>query len=264
MKTYHPLIILLIIILGKASIPTTLSAQAWTSTKVVGPFVCWGNFDLTEVEAELVSLSEVHRQLSEKLKLPPISEWIEVYVFHDNVSWREFLRRTYPKIPYRRAIFIKKKGERGQLFVCRTEKFVVDVRHEGTHALLDATVSGVPEWLHEGLAEYFEVAPDDRLTGAEWFPETQRNAKFGISRKLTALEKFQSGMAMTNKDYRDSWAWVNFLLNGPPEVRGILPEMIADFARNGKAEPVSSRITKRIKNPDGALREYFRGLKPAL
>ena len=253
--------IFLAIILGETFFTPAVFAQRWVSTKVVGPFVCWGNFDLSEVETQLAGLSEVHQQLSEKLKLPVIQEWIEVYVFESDASWREFLREKYPKISYRRALFIKKKGARGQLFVCRTAEFAVDIRHEGTHALLDAAVSGVPEWLHEGLAEYFEVAPGSRLTGAEWFAETQRNAKFGISRKLTSLEKIRTGMSMTPKDYRDSWAWVNFLLNGPPEVRGILPEMIADFARTGKAAPVSTRIAKRIKNPDSVMRAYFHDLK---
>ncbi|MDO4551868.1 MAG: hypothetical protein Q4C96_11540 [Planctomycetia bacterium] len=236
-------------------------SQVWTSTKVVGPFVCWGNFDLSKVEHELAALEEVHIQLSRSLKLPAIQEWIEVYVFDGTDSWKHFLRENYPHVSYRRALFIKKKGHRCQLFVCKTEDFLIDIRHEGTHALLDSSVSGVPEWLHEGLAEYFEVNPNVRLTGTEWFSATQRNARFGISRNLSSLEKITDGMSMTNKDYRDAWAWVNFLLNGPPEVRSVLAETIADYAKGDVKMPVSERIKTKIKNPDGALREFYRNLK---
>ncbi len=239
----------------------TAAAQQWTSTKVVGPFVCWGNFDLKQVEAQLAGLAEVHQELNVRLKLPAIQEWIEVYVFDSDQTWRGFLRTHHPKIPYRRALFIKKKGQRGQLFVYRTAEFAVDIRHEGTHALIDAAVNGVPEWLHEGLAEYFEVAPADRMTGAEWFAPTQRNAKMGISRKLVSLEKIQNGLAMTNNDYRDAWAWVNFLLNGPPEVRNVLAETFADYARGITPQPISKRVGMRIQNPDTALRGFYRNLK---
>ena len=256
-----PRLLLHAFLLFTLAVTTPLSAQVWTSTKIVGPFVCWGDFDLTEVESSLASLAEVHQSLQANLNLPPVQEWIEVYIFESDASWRAFLRENYPKVPYRRAMFIKKKGQRCQLFLCRTPQFEVDIRHEGTHALLDASVPGLPDWLHEGLAEYHEVEPGNRLTGAEWFEKTQWNAKFGVSRKLTSLEKISAGLAMKPVDYRDSWAWANFLLNGPPEVRGVLAETIADYAKKGTSTPVSTRVKTKLKNPDGALREFYRGLK---
>ena len=243
------------------SCESRIFGQVWTSTKVVGSFVCWGNFDLNEVESQLAGLGEVHQQMNEKLKLPPVQEWIEVYIFESDASWRQFLREKHPGVPYRRAMFIKKKEDRGQIFLCNTTKFACDLRHEGTHALLDAAISGVPEWLHEGLAEYFEVEPESRLTGAEWFEATQWNAKFGISRKISSLEKIHSGMSMTNKDYRDAWGWVNFLLNGPPEGREILTEMLADYASGKPSLSAEKRMKTKFKNPDSALREFYRGLK---
>lgn len=236
-------------------------AQQWVSTKVVGPFVCWGNFDLKEVEPQLASLAEVHQELNVRLKLPTIQQWIEVYIFDSDQTWRTFLKRHHPTIPYRRALFIKRVGQRCQLFVCRTGQFGVDIRHEGTHALIDSAVEGVPEWLHEGLAEYFEVLPANRQTGSDWFEATKRNAKMGTSRKLPSLERLQNGMAMTNTDYRDAWAWVNFLMNGPPEVRGVLAETFADYARGVQGPSVSKRVNSKMRNPDAALRAFYRGLE---
>ena len=193
----RPHLFLPVFILFYVFVSGVLSAQVWTSVKTVGPFVCWGEFDLAEVERPLAGFTEVHRQMAEKLKLPAVKEQVEVYLFKNDTSLRDFLRKNYPKVPYRRALAMKKKGQRNHLFLCRSEKLAEDIRHEAVHALLDASITGVPEWLHEGLAEYFEVEPEDRLTGAEWFEQTQTNAKLGVSRQLTSLERITSSMSMT-------------------------------------------------------------------
>ena len=71
------------------------------------------------------------------------------------------MNQWYPRVPYRRALFVK-SGSRGRVFAYEHEDLAVDVRHESTHALLHASLPMVPLWLDEGLAEYFEVAESQR------------------------------------------------------------------------------------------------------
>jgi hypothetical protein len=49
------------------------------------------------------------------------------------------------------------------VFAYRGEDFETDLRHECTHALLNAALPVVPLWLDEGLAEYFEVLPQSAI-----------------------------------------------------------------------------------------------------
>ncbi|MDO4576264.1 MAG: hypothetical protein Q4D98_13740 [Planctomycetia bacterium] len=236
--------------------PTSGFPQEWTSRKVVGPFVCWGTFDLRVVETDIQSLGTISQELSTRLRVPPPQEWVEVYIFRDENEWHAFLRREYPELPYRRALFLKKPAHRGQLFLYLSPDFAVDIRHEGTHALLHAVLPDVPIWLDEGLAEYYEVA-HNRAYDSIWLREILLKAKEKRIQKLKTLEK-KSGMAsMTDDDYADAWAWVNYLLNGPEEVRTVLPEYLAALATEKKPAPISKRLAKILRNPDEQLRLYF-------
>lgn len=256
-------IIFLVALILSAFYGNKASAQKWVSTAVVGPFYCWADFNLEDVAGELQGLQEIHQQLTQKIGLPKTKEWIELYIFKDNASWRLFLKEKYPEVPYRRALYIKKKDENGQLFLHLHREFSVDLRHEGTHALIHASVmaSDMPIWLDEGLAEYFEVPAGNRQTGSVWFAKTEWNAKFGITPDLEALEKIQGMQNMTNNDYRDSWAWVNFLLNGPNEVRNILPEYVAAIHSGEETSRVKQRVWDALEKPSAKFRAYFKNLK---
>lgn len=263
--------------------------QEWVSVRVFGPIACWGTFDLSEVESELRELPFIYEELTGILGLPKIREWIELYVFEDEEQWREFLGREYPQLPYRQALFIKKKRGRGQLFLHRSETFATDLRHEGTHALLHGVLPYVPIWLDEGLAEYFEVSAngrpeegraiswpklrrlrrdetkDPRATGSEWLPLIRERTSAGEIASLEELETLRSMDQMTQIRYADSWIWVNFLLNGPEEVRRFLPIYVSELLRQSAVEvspltPISWRVRKRYANPMAELERFIKKL----
>lgn len=259
---------------------TVLPAQEWVSSRVYGPFACWGTFDLTPIEPDLKFLPMISAELIRRLELPVPEEWIELYVFADEIQWKEFLEREYPQIPYRRALFLKKKKGRGQLFLHLSENFAEDVRHEGTHAFLHAVLSDVPIWLDEGLAEYFETAPaegtdqsqpDPRITDADWFPLVLERAQKNEIAKLADLEALHEMQEMTSLRYADSWAWVNFLLNGPENVRPLLPLYVSELLKRKAlavfpVTPISRRLSKVNENqnedPNNALNHYLKKLRP--
>lgn len=259
------------LLLGAACIAGTvcpeIQAQDWVSTRVYGPFVCWGTVDLSQVESDLQELPAIYSELIQKIGLPPTEEWVEVYIFADEAQWQTFHEEEYPQIPYRRALFLKKKKGRGQLFLHLSEDFMTDMRHEGTHALLHASLPEVPIWLDEGLAEYFEVEPQLRLNGAEWYPTVVERARKNQIMPVSELESFQQMHEMTAENYADSWAWVNFFLNGPVDVRKFIPLYVTDLVKKKSLSvfpvtPVSRRLGKFSSTSNKLLYDFLKENRP--
>ncbi|MDO4550646.1 MAG: hypothetical protein Q4C96_05290 [Planctomycetia bacterium] len=234
-----------------------LCAQTWPHTKEMGVFLCHASFSLKEMENHLAVLDDLQTEVREKLKLDVPKEKIEVYFFSDEASWRAYHARAFPSISYRRALFVKPdviiqtKRSRGRVYVYVSDRLTSDLRHEGTHALLHAMLGKpLPIWLDEGLAEYFEADP-------QWAEPTQQRITSGKMIPLKQLEKITGMRGMTRDAYGDSWAWVTFLLDGPEDVRRILPEYLNDFSKKLFFSSISSRLGKLHRRPDALLRTFF-------
>ena len=126
--------------------------DTWVDSRTLGPFVCRADFHLDGSEALFADLHQLESDLVEHLGLRPARESIELYFFRDERSYRRYLARHLPQVPYRRALYVNTGGA-GMVFAYRSKEFAVDVRHECTHALLHASLPMVPLWLDEGLAE---------------------------------------------------------------------------------------------------------------
>ncbi|MDO4629654.1 MAG: hypothetical protein Q4C70_10770 [Planctomycetia bacterium] len=249
--------------LSLALVPPSVNAQEWVSSRVFGPFACWGTFDLSSVENDLQHLAQVAQELDAKIGLPASEEWVELYVFRNETEWRVFHQKEYPTIPYRRALFLKKKKGRGQLFLHLSKNFVDDLRHEGTHALLHAVLPTVPIWLDEGLAEYFETPTSPRISRSEWFKISLKRAQNRTTEKIILLETLSEMDEMTPEHYADSWVWVTFLLDGPEEVRDILPTHISEMLKHKSLAvfptiPISRRLGKVYTEPEGELYPFLK------
>ena len=282
----------LLFLLGPFVFSGSAQAQEWVSTRVYGPFACWAEFDLTSADDTLKELSRISEVLKERLDLPASQEWIELYIFANEMQLRAFLEREYPNIPYRRALFLKKQKQDGQLFLYFSENFARDLRHEGTHAFLHAVLPEVPIWLDEGLAEYFEMgvgtaAADagkphrrfsdglfhrtetipEEVRASEWFLPICERAAHGELPPLSELESLREMSEMTAERYAESWAWVTFLLHGPESVRKILPAYISELHKRKTLpvfpfHPISRRLGKVCFDPTAELTQFFRKLSP--
>lgn len=228
---------------------SSLFAADWRYRKEMGDFVCWSNVDITQHKSEFESLFQIQEELTKRLQLPEIQEPIDLYIYEDQSVWQHFLKTEHPDQPYRDAFFIKKstvfRGEKSRyrVYLYLSPKFGDDLRHEGTHAILNASLRrNLPTWLDEGLAEYYEKR-SDRTQNESWLPLVQRRMKSREFKELKKLEKVTG--VISEEHYGDSWAWVCFLLNGPRQVQAILPEYIADLsARKLFLSSVSSRLDK--------------------
>ena len=116
----------------------------------------------------------------------------------------------------------------------------------------------VPLWLDEGLAEYFEVAAEQRAAGNPHHEALKWNLRLGRAPRLSRLESRHDLSEMTAGDYRDAWAWVHFMLHGPPEARDELVRFLADIRASAAPGQLSARLENRLPGVEGRLIEHFR------
>ena len=224
----------------------------WVDWRMCGPFVVRAEFPLSGLDGLLRELSQLQSDLQHSLGIPPAREPIEVYLFRDKRSYSRYLQRHLPNVPYRPALYVKKQGP-GKVLACWSRELATDLRHECTHALLHAVLPMVPLWLDEGLAEYFEVPPEKRAFDNPYLGGVQWNLRFGIVPQLENLEKKGDLSEMGRTEYRDSWAWVHFMLLGPRQARDELGRYLADIRASTPPGLLNRRLQQRLP----ATRRYF-------
>jgi hypothetical protein len=236
-------------------------AQAWTDSRAAGPFVCWADFPLAETEGLLDDLAQLEQDLVASLAVGPAQRPIEVYLFRDQWSYRRFLSRYFPDVPYRRALYVQ-RGGMATVLAYRSRELAVDLRHECTHALLHATLPIVPLWLDEGLAEYFEVAPSQRAFGCPHLSNVRWAARLGMVSRLENLEKKRTLEEMGGSEYRNAWAWTHFMLHGPSEAHDELVRFLADVQARIPPGLLSDRLKGRLPDLERRFASHFRRWKP--
>jgi len=235
-------------------------AEDWVEQRVAGPFQIRADFTLDAYPQLIAQLEQLQRDLVATLKLTPARQPIQLFLFQDEASYRGYLKEYFPGTPDRRALFIKGRGP-GMVFAYQSAEFAVDVRHECTHALLHSMLPMVPLWLDEGLAEYFEVAPNDRARGNPHESRTRWAAWLYQTRRLEQLEALQDVSQMGASEYRSAWAWVHFMLHGPQPARVQLVAAMRDLQHDRTPESISRRLRRAIPDLDSQFRHHFRTWK---
>ena len=222
--------------------PSFLSRLPHTQTS--GVVVVQANFPLTEIASILGEIEQLQHDLTHYIGVPAPREKIELCLFRDEASYIAFLREFFPRAPRdRRALYVKLDGKPGVLLVQKTRDFEVDIRHEMTHAILHASIPKVPIWLDEGLAKYFELPAHERATGHPYLSSVRWNARLGMVPSLERLGRMVDINDMGAREYRDSWAWVHFLIHRSPETHQLLAaylQMLATWEPPCHGDTVSS------------------------
>jgi hypothetical protein len=235
-----------------------LAAAAWVDQQNIGPFICRSDFPLAEIQPLLGELGQLQSDIVSALEVPAAQTAIEVYLFRSKGNYDQFLARYLPKVPYRRALYVKEKGN-GRVFAYRSSQLDTDLRHECTHALLHAVLPMVPLWLDEGLAVYFEQPPARRAFDSPHLGPVRWSVKLGGVEGLEGLEKKKDVGEMDRSDYRAAWAWVHFMLHGPPDARDELVRFLADIRAAAPPGRLGQRLRERLGNPAGLLSAHFQG-----
>jgi hypothetical protein len=233
------------------------AAPVWADYRASGPFQCRADFPLDSYENLFLELANLQRELTRTLGVPPAKEPIEVYFFRDQSTHQAFMQEWYPRIPYRRALFVK-SGSRGRVFAYQHEDLDIDVRHESTHALLHASLPMVPLWLDEGLAEYFELAQPQRAFDHPHLSTLRWNLRLGIMPSLQSLEERDDLADMGGLEYRFAWAWAHFLLHGPVPGHRALVLFLRDIALRRPPGRLSARLATELPEVERQLVQHFK------
>ncbi|MBX3424424.1 MAG: hypothetical protein KF688_01980 [Pirellulales bacterium] len=238
------------------------AAPAWVDRRAYGPFQVAAAFPLASLDAELAGLGSLQAELQRTLAVAPAQQTIDVYLAADERSHRELLRTQFPRVPYRRALYVQ-SGGRGAVYAFQHRELPVDLRHECTHALLHADLAMVPLWLDEGLAEYFEVPASDRAFRHEHLRTLRWNLRLGMMQTVASLESRHTLADMGAAEYRFAWAWVHFMLHGPVAAHRTLVAFLADVRRGNPPGQLSTRLAAAIPSVDEQLVRHFKHWRAA-
>jgi len=215
------------------------------------------DFKLPPEHPLIEDLKTLRRQVSERLELPLGTKPVMVYLFTNELEYTQYLRATFPGYPPRRAYFIQTPGKELAVYTWWGDRIQEDLRHEFTHGLLHAALEGVPLWLDEGLAEYFEVAgavPGHfNLEHAQLLASSVQNGWRPDLDRLEALEKVEH---MHRADYREAWAWVHYMLHSSPETRQVLLNYLHELRTDPKPGPLRELLVAEIPDVDQRMMSY--------
>jgi hypothetical protein len=253
-------LILLAISTGCRGLPQPARAPGAHSLQA-GQLRITSDFALAADHRLVRDLAAEREDVGRTLGLPMTDEPIEVYLFSNSDRYREFLARYFPNVPSRRAFFLETDTSL-VVYAHWSDRVAEDLRHEVAHGYLHASVSGLPLWLDEGLAEYFEVPRGhDGLNRphVELLSEMIRLEKWQPD--LVRLEQLRDASQMQQIDYAEAWAWVHFLLRSGDESRGLLFSYLADLRNDGRVEPLSARLAADNMASPHLLAQYLASLK---
>jgi len=186
------------------------------------------------------------RDIAKQLLLPTSNEPLKVFIFQTEDQFKEFMSRTHPEFPNRRAFFFKNDTEMG-IYAWWGRRVGEDLRHEVTHGYLHSVVPNLPLWLDEGLAEYYETARgshgkneshifllNEAFRRKEWKPD------------LLQLERLTDPASMTKLQYAESWLWIHLLLEGADARPKIVQDQLARWRMSAESSPLSQFIDKEF------------------
>ena len=235
----------------------TARAKQWDDERIAGPFVCRADFSLEPHLALFSQMAEVQKELVHALGVPAAKEPVEVYLFKEKSTYQRYLATYFPQVPYRRALFVKTGGA-GRVYVHHGQDFETDLRHESTHGLLHASLPMVPLWLDEGLAEYFEAPPEQRAAKHPNRRKLSMRPFFPTAPHLKVLESRRDIAEMGETDYVHAWAWVHFMLHGPPEAHQELVQFLADIRAGSPPGLLSDRLQRRLPDVERRWVQHFK------
>ncbi|NQV23674.1 MAG: hypothetical protein HQ518_04825 [Rhodopirellula sp.] len=222
--------------------------------------VLLSDFRIDYNHAVIADLKQLRGDVLRELELKPSEQPVVVYLFENEQLYYDYLKSTWPMLPYRRAYFFGNSYELA-VYTSWGDKVQEDLRHEFTHGILHSTLRTVPLWLDEGIAEYFEEAGDKPGTVKRKAVERLSLAlSNGWKPSMTRLEGLTEVADMGQSDYEESWAWIHFMLHGDPAVRQVLVNYLTDLRTIINPEPLSNRLDETMLTATDRFSSYVASL----
>ncbi|MBM3996343.1 MAG: DUF1570 domain-containing protein [Planctomycetes bacterium] len=234
--------------------------------RVPPQFIFLSDVELKRDQPIFKDLMSLRTQIYRELRLPPSNTEIFVYLFEDKGRYERFLHGRHPELPDRRAYFVKQAKRLGgvedlMVYTYMGDTIHQDLRHELTHAILHSTHKDVPIWLDEGLAEYFELPSGSAGLNSS---HVEALRKPGVQFDLARLERLEKVRQMESAEYRESWAWVHWMLRSSPQAKEILLGYLKDLRATSTPESLRPRLARAIGSPDQAVQSHLADLERRL
>lgn len=239
----------------KAAEPSTTTPR-WPFEARVGIFAVHADYDVQGRQPLFDQLAGLSDDLRRTLQIDIQQETVHLILFRHRQTYRRYLRLHFPNIPDRQALFVRRRGP-GMVFAYESSAMATDLRHETTHALLNASLPYVPLWLDEGLAEYFEVPAPERQSNHPHHRLIKLQALVRRVPDLQSLEAVSSVDEMGNAQYRDAWAWVHFLLHESDASRRVLAEFMQELQAHSPPGSLARRIAAEIPDHKQRFLNHF-------
>jgi hypothetical protein len=223
----------------------------------VSQYVFLSDFDLKPDLPLFQELTALREQVYKELELPPATSVVQVYLFENRERYERFMHAHYPDLPKRRAFFVaqpRSVGDDLYVYTYWGDRVREDLRHELTHALLHSVLKDVPLWLDEGLAEYFELPPEDKGVNARHLEQLRRGP---FQPDLARLEQLGQVQQMTPVEYREAWAWVHLMLRDRPEAKGVLLHYLGQLRTNPTPGPLGPQLARVYPAPERTLEQHL-------
>ena len=252
----------MLVILANCAIPELPSAGVNAPARCIESYqhITFTSDSPFDTSQEWVRALAHHQQtVANLLDRKPTSPPIRVVLFDNGEEYFQFCRQNFPNLPERRALFVK-HGQNFILYAVRGKELPVDLRHETTHAYLHHLVPGIPLWLDEGLAEYFEIGDHREVGHEKHLKHVVQLLDDGWKPNLPKLEQHRDMTTFGSDQYAESWLWVHFCQHYSPVTQSVWKKYLHDLAKAEHATgvPLQPRIYKAIPNADELLIAHAR------
>ncbi|MDA1015877.1 MAG: hypothetical protein O3A00_15650 [Planctomycetota bacterium] len=233
------------------------AAGDWVDYRVVGSLQIRSEFRLDDAAAVVREVGQLSDDIEETLNIKVGKAPIHLHFFASRRSYVQYLADRVPEGTKWKALFVKGE-DAARVYAHMSPSFETDVRHESTHAVLHNSLAFLPLWLDEGLAEYFEVSPNRRVAGHSHLSSLRWALRFGWRPSLARLENKNDLGDMGQRDYRDSWGWVHFMLHESVQSRRALLGYLAQIQQGRSPGPMSEWIASRIPNAEARVLQHLK------
>ncbi len=207
-------------------------------------------------------ISGIQQELAQLAGIQPTGDRVQIMLFSSHSRYVEYLLPQIGEAKYRRALFYM-NGDVCQVYAWRSRSLMTDIRHELTHVFLHQNLQFLPLWIDEGFAEYLEEPAISRHRSTR-SASIRWKARMGWTPSLKELEAIPSAAEMTEDQYQQSWAWIDFLLNESEESRACLNSYLQIIVRGEAPGPFSDHLATNLPDSKNRMNSYFRKFRNPL